>query len=76
MQNIRSDYKNNRSDAIIGPNNSVYAEISVEDDLSLMPLPRNHNSNIDDLAINLDTRFFHGSFYQLDLGYLTIQLGL
>ena len=74
--NIRSDSTNIRSDAIIGPKNSVDAELRVEDDLPLMPLPRNHNSNIDDLEINLDTITFHGSFYQLDLGNSTKQIGV
>ena len=46
------------------------------DDLPMMPIPRNLNSNTDDLEINLDTRIFHGAFYQLDLVNATMKLGL
>ena len=43
MQNIRSDSTNNSSNAIIGPKNSVDDELRVEDDVPLMPIPRNLN---------------------------------
>ena len=47
---------NNWSNAIIGAKNSLDVELRVEDDVPLMPIPRNRNSNTDDLEINLDTR--------------------
>ena len=46
---IRSDSTNNRSDEMIGPKNSVSDELCVEDDVPLMPVLRNQNSNTDDL---------------------------
>ena len=46
---FRYDSMNNRSNAIIGPKYSVDAELHIEDDVSLMPIPRNRNSNTDDL---------------------------
>ena len=47
MQNIRSYSTNNSSNAIIGPKNSVDDELRVEDDVPLMPVLRNQNSNTD-----------------------------
>ena len=65
---IGSESRNNRSDAIIGPKNSVAAELREEYDVPLMPIPRNRNSNTDDLEINLNTIICHRASYQLDLG--------
>ena len=62
MQNIRSDSTNNSSNAIIRPKNSVDDELRVEDDVPLMPIPRNLNC--------------HGEFSQLDLGNAKLQPGL
>ena len=42
----------------------------------LIPIRRNRNSNIDDLAINIDTIIFNGEFSQLALGNAPMQLGL
>ena len=41
-----------------------------------MQIPRNRNSNTNDLEINIDAITFYGAFYQLDLGNATIQLSL
>ena len=62
MPNMISDSTNNRSDAIIGPKNSVDDELHVEDDVPLMSIPRNLNC--------------HGAFSQLGLGNATMQPGL
>ena len=48
----------------------------MEDDVTLMLIPSNRNSNTDDLEINLDTIIYHGAFYQIDLGNATMQLCL
>ena len=48
----------------------------MEDYVPLMHIPRNRNSNIDDLEINLYMRSFHGAFSQLDSGNETMKLGL
>ena len=48
----------------------------MEDDVLLMSIPRNRNSNTDDLEINVDTRIFRGAFFQIDLVNETMQLGL
>ena len=47
----------------------------MEDDVTLMPLQRHHNSNKDDLEINLDTIICYGAFYKPYLGNATMQQG-
>ena len=55
---------------------NVDAELRMEDGVPLIPIPRNKNSNTDDLAINLDTPKFHWEISQHDLGNTKIQIGL
>ena len=76
MPIIRSHFINNRIDAVIKQSNTVDAELHVEDDVPLMPIPRNCNSNTDDLEINLYMSICCGIFSQVGIGNATIQLGL
>ena len=56
--------------------NSIDTELHVEYYVTLIHIPIKLNSFTDDLEINIDTRIFHRSFSQLDLGNATMQPSL